>query len=76
MAKIDKAQAGAVKRLMQSDGWSVIETALANRVSRLKAEEVNGSDSFETLRMLHKKQGKIEGLVEFFEDLEKQAFDD
>ncbi len=74
--KIDKTQAAAIKRLMQSDAWSVVEQALANRVNKLKAEEVNGSDEFQTLRMLHKKQGKIEGLVEFFEDLEKQAFDD
>ena len=74
--KIDKNQGAAVKRLMQTDAWAIVEQALANRVARLRAGEINGSDAFETLRMLHKQQGKIEGLVEFFDDLERQAFDE
>lgn len=76
MAKIDKTQAAALKRLMATDAWSVLEQALDNRLMKLKKEEVNGSNEFETLRMLHKVQGKIEGLVEFFDDVEKLAFDD
>lgn len=76
MAKIDKVQVSALKRLMTTPGWDVLEQILATRVSKLKGQEVNGSNEFETLRMLHKNQGKVEGLVEFFNDLETQSFDD
>lgn len=76
MAKIDKVQSSALKRLMESDAWKVVEQALANRVEKLRGEEVSGTNEFETLRMLHKNQGKVEGLVEFFNDLERQVFDD
>lgn len=76
MAKIDRTQVSALKRLMQNDAWNVVQQALDNRVNKLKSEPTNGSNAFETLRMLHMNQGKIEGLVEFFNDLDKLAFDD
>ena len=76
MAKIDKVQAQAIKRLMQDDAWTVVEIALENRLRRLRDQEVTGNNEFETLRALHKQQGKVEGLAEFFEDLEKQVFDE
>lgn len=76
MAKLDKAQVGALKRLMQNDAWDVLTQAYENRVKRLQSEPTVGQNAFEELRMLHKQQGKIEGLVEFFSDIEKMAFDD
>lgn len=76
MAKIDKAQRSALKRLMTSPGWDVLEQALANRLATLRKEPIVGGTAHEELRMLHKQQGKIEGLVEFFDDVEKQVLDD
>lgn len=75
MAKIDRTQAAALKRLMSTDAWGVLEQAYLNRMSAILRQEVNGLDAFQTLRMLHRQQGKAEGLREFFEDIEKLAFD-
>ena len=76
MAKIEKSQASALKRLMQDDGWSVLEQALENRIKTLQEEEITGNDAFETLRALHKQQGKVEGLKDFFESVERLVFDE
>ena len=74
--KLDKGQAALLKRLMQDDGWDVLKIVLNNRLLRLSSEPITGSSAFEELRALHKKQGKLEGLVEFFDDTEKMAFDE
>lgn len=76
MAKITLTQSSALKRLMQTDAWDVVDQALANRVNKLRGEPVSGQNEFETLRMLHVHQGKVDGLIEFFDDLEKLVFDD
>lgn len=76
MAKIERAQASILKSLMQDEAWVVVEQALANRISRIQGEPINGSNEFETLRMLHRSQGAVDALTAFFEDLEKLVFDD
>jgi hypothetical protein len=76
MAIIDKHQGALFKRLMQEEGWAVLEQALANRIARLQAQPISGTTAFESLRALHTRDGKVEGLREFFDDIEKMAFDD
>jgi hypothetical protein len=36
-----------------------------------EASKITGQNEFETLRILHINQGKVEGVREFFEQLEK-----
>jgi hypothetical protein len=63
-----------LRRIQQEDVWGLISRLLNERIGQIKDEEVVGNTDFETLRMLHKNQGKVEGLAQFFEDLEKGAF--
>lgn len=71
-----RAEASALKSLMKESGWSVLEQKLADHITKLEAEKVVGGNAFEELRALHTKQGKVDGLREFFDMLERGAFDD
>ncbi len=75
MAQLDKGQLALLKRIQQEDGWDVIMRALQQHIDDLRAQEITGNNEFETLRALHKNQGKVDGLLEFFEKVEKQSFD-
>ena len=60
---------------MQDPAWEVIVAAKDARVMKLRAEDPGGKDAFETLRDLHKRQGKVEELESFFERLDRGALD-
>ena len=70
-----RAETVAIKRMMEDDAWDVLMQILARRLERLRGEPITGQNAFEELRMLHVRQGKIDGLVEFFDDIEKLSFD-
>ncbi len=72
MANLDKGQINLLKRLIrENDGWEVLELAMAQYIDAIQSERVNGTNEFETLRMLHINQGKVDGLKEFFEQVER-----
>lgn len=71
MIKLNKQEAAALTNLVRGDAWDVLQRVFEGRVREIQGEEVNGIDAFQTLRMLHKNQGKVEGLVEFFNELEQ-----
>lgn len=75
MAPLQKHQTVAIKRMMQSADWDILENILAIYLSELATEPVSGSNSFEELRALHLKQGKIDGLKEFFDKLDRLNFE-
>ena len=68
---MDKLQLQLIKRLIMDDGWDALMVARDEYIAKNSIESITGNSEFETLRELHKKQGKIEGLKEFFEDLER-----
>ena len=49
---------------------------LGDHITAINDEEIVGNNEFESLRMLHTNQGKVKGLEEFFDKLERGAFDD
>ena len=75
MLKIDKNQAAFLRQLMKEPGWDILMTLLGSALDELTVEKIVGNTDFETLRALHKAQGKEEGLKEFFDDIERGAFE-
>lgn len=75
--KLDKGQLALLKKMMQhDDGWDVLLLAMGNYVEKLNAERICGSSEFETLRDLHTKQGKSEGVQEFINQIQEMNFND
>lgn len=68
-----KAEASAIRTIMQGAGWEVIVKLHGEKIEKLRAEKVTGTNEFETLRALHIREGKVEALTEFFEELENLA---
>lgn len=75
MTQITKVQGAALKHMMQGDAWNVVMQLLGNELDTLRDQEVTGTNAFETLREVHTRQGKIVGLTDFFNKLERGAFD-
>jgi hypothetical protein len=59
-----------LKEFMTTDSWDILIRLMNKRVNELYREQITGRDSFETLRALHMREGKIHGLLSFFDDLE------
>lgn len=74
----DRRDAAALKRIQTDDGWEVVLKKLAKRIDAIArtAVDTGGRNEFEELKALHQAQGGITELTRFFDDLEKNAFDD
>lgn len=73
--KISSAEASMLKQLQKENTWDIVIKLLAQKIDEIRAEDANGPGAFETLRSLHTNQGKVAGLKEFFDDLERGAFE-
>ncbi len=68
-----QAERAMLKRLIQDDAWNVLMEQLQKRLDELNAEPITGQNAFEELRSLHMKQGRIDGIKQFFDDIERLA---
>jgi len=75
MPLLSKPEIGQLQQLMKEDGWEILLRQLADYIDKVNAEKVTGANEFESLRMLHTNQGRVDGLTEFFDKLDKKAFE-
>lgn len=71
----EKSDSALLKQLMREDGWDLLMRHLGAYIDEINAEKVTGATEFEALRMLHTNQGRAEGAKNFFEKVEKHAFE-
>ena len=64
---------GSLKVMLSEKGYDMLCELRDKVIRRWNDQTVSGQDAFQTLRAVHRKEGKVEGLVEFFETLEKEA---
>lgn len=68
----DKA---ALKRLQDDQSWNVVLRVVAEQIEEWKDEPISGQDAFQELRMLHRRDGKVDGVKELFDKLERKSFE-
>lgn len=73
--KLTNADKMRIKQLMKTDEWESIIKFYAYKLDKWNSEKVTGTNEFETLKNLHSTQGKVDGLEEFMNQLEQQAYD-
>ena len=73
---LTSAEKKQIKGIMKLEGWDAVMRFVGLKLDQWQAESVTGQSAFEELRALHKRDGKIEGVTEIFDQLEKQGFDD
>jgi hypothetical protein len=73
--KITKTEAAQLRGLMKESGWDVVIRILADEIDAIRSEEIAGNNEFEELRMLHLNRGRVQGLKEFFDKLERGAIE-
>lgn len=71
---LNKLEMSGIKKLTRDDAWDFLIKALGFYVDRINALKPSGADAFETLRSLHTNQGKVDGVKEFFEEIERLNF--
>lgn len=72
---LSKTEISQLKELTKENGWDVLMKYLGQYIEETNGIEINGQNAFETLRMLHTNQGKVSGVTEFFDRLERKAFE-
>ena len=74
--RVSKAQQAQARSLMKDARWEAVIRFSALKLEQWKSERVTGATAFEELRAMHTRDGKVEGLVEFLDQMERQAFED
>lgn len=64
-----------LKRLVSHSDWEVIYPFMAFIIERWNKQELKTDDQFNTLWNYAKRDGKIEGMKEFIDAVEKLALD-
>ena len=72
---LNKLQRSQIKGWMQEESYGAVFQFFSNCIEEIRKEEIVGNNEFETLRALHKQQGREEALIKFFDDLDKQAYE-
>lgn len=63
-----------IKALMRDEKWESVIKFVALKLDQWREQPIIGTTAFEELRSLHKRDGKVEGVNEIFDQLEKQAY--
>lgn len=71
---LSKPEISQIKQLMREGGWDTLLRFLGTHIEEIRSEKVIGDTEFHTLRMLHINQGKVDGLLEFIDILDKKTF--
>jgi hypothetical protein len=72
---LTKEQRFQLKSFVKSDVWDLMMKCVYEKIGQLNAERQSGTNAFETLRAIHYRDGKVDGLTEFFSELEKNGFE-
>lgn len=73
--KLSSADKTRIKQLMKTDEWDSVVKFFAIKIDAWRTEKIVGTNEFETLKNLHSREGKVDGLEEFMNQLEQQAFE-
>lgn len=68
---ITKAERTLIRKLMRDDGWTALLSFVAMKVDSWKDAGISGRTAFEELRMLHTRDGKIQGVKELFDEIDR-----
>lgn len=76
MRKLEKLEISQLKSLMTDDRWQLVVRLMNHRLNEINAQEITGTNAFETLRALHQREGGTKALLEFFDSIDTGAFND
>ena len=68
---LNKQDSAALMAMVDKPGWFALQKLVAMTINELNNREVSGSNEFEVLRSLFTREGRVGGLKEFFDGIEK-----
>lgn len=75
MSSLTKAEKSQLKALMREPGWSALLRFAALKTNQWKEGAIEGKTAHQELRALHKRDGKVEGVEELLEQMERTALE-
>ena len=70
---LNKLQREQIKGIMQQPGWEALIVFTGLMINKWNDEEVKASDEFNTIWNMAHKTGKINGIKEYFDILDREA---
>lgn len=72
---VNQIQKSQIKALIKDEKWESILAFLQETIEKHQGENVIGTTEFETLKLVFMKEGRIQGLKDFFDQLERHGFE-
>ena len=72
MNPIEKKQ---LEQLQKEEGWIALAKLYQETIEKWQNQNVISETSDLTLKLLYMREGKVEGLREFFDNLDKQLYE-
>ena len=71
---MDKLKSNQIKALARTEQWEALTSYVDEVIKRWQDENVIGATEFETMKLLFMREGKINGLREFFKYLDENSY--
>ena len=72
---LTKTEKAKLKLMMQEPGWSALLRFVELKKTQWRESAVEGKTAHQELRMLHTRDGKVAGVTELLEEMERAAFE-
>jgi hypothetical protein len=73
--ELTKEEKNFIKGVVKLDAWKHVMTFVGLKIEQWNEQRIEGSNAFEELRALHRRDGGIEKVNELFDQLERQALE-
>lgn len=70
---LNQAEKATIKSLMRERGWETLMKYLGQQVDKYKDEQVKADTEFETIWRLAQRESKVEAIIKFFDNLERDV---
>lgn len=68
---LTKAEKSQIRAFMKERGWGSVMRFVGMKIDQWKEMPITGNDAFTELRALHTRDGKVSGVLELFEEMER-----
>lgn len=72
---LTRAERSQLKMLMREPGWNALLRFVALKTTQWKEAAIEGKTAHQELRALHTRDGKVAGVTELLEEMERTALE-
>lgn len=68
---LTKAEKSQIRAFMREKGWGSVMRFVGMKIDQWKEQPITGQSAYEELKALHTRDGKVSGVLELFDEMER-----